>query len=84
MEIVLWLVCGVTTIIAAVLASRSRRWRYIGRAAVGVLFYLFDFIDGHNTLLVRYEAFNCRQRPQKSAIAYLPATNAMMISAGEI
>jgi uncharacterized membrane protein len=40
MEIVLWLACGVTTIIAAVLASRSRRWRYIGRAAVGVLFVL--------------------------------------------
>ena len=40
MEIVLWLACGVTTIIAAVLASRSRRWRYIGRAAVGALFVL--------------------------------------------
>ena len=34
----LWLVCGVVTIIAAVLARRSRRWRYAGRAAVGVLF----------------------------------------------
>lgn len=34
----LWLVCGVVTIIAAVLATRSRRWRYAGRAAVGVLF----------------------------------------------
>ncbi|HEY3262972.1 MAG TPA: hypothetical protein VGJ95_22330 [Pseudonocardiaceae bacterium] len=34
----LWLACGVATIIAAVLASRSRRARYIGRAAVGVLF----------------------------------------------
>ena len=31
---------GVTTIIAAVLATRSRRWRYIGRAAVGALFVL--------------------------------------------
>jgi hypothetical protein len=40
MEIVLWLACGVTTIIAAVLATRSRRWRYIGRAAVGALFVL--------------------------------------------
>src|SRR5512132_448441 len=40
MEIVLWLACGVTTIIAAVLATRSRRWRYIGRAAVGALFIL--------------------------------------------
>jgi hypothetical protein len=36
--IILWLVCGVTTIAAAVLASRSRQARYIGRAAVGVLF----------------------------------------------
>lgn len=34
----LWLVCGVVTIIAAVLARRSRLWRYAGRAAVGVLF----------------------------------------------
>jgi len=34
----LWLVCGAATIIAAVLAGRSRRARYLGRAAVGVLF----------------------------------------------
>jgi hypothetical protein len=40
MEIFWWLASGVATIIAAVLASRSRRWRYIGRAAVGVLFLL--------------------------------------------
>jgi hypothetical protein len=40
MEIILWLACGVTTIIAAALASRSRQWRYIGRGAVGVLFLL--------------------------------------------
>jgi hypothetical protein len=37
---ILWLACGATTIIAAVLASRSRRARYIGRAAVGVLFII--------------------------------------------
>jgi hypothetical protein len=36
--VILWLVCGVATVIAAVLASRSRQARYIGRAAVGVLF----------------------------------------------
>jgi hypothetical protein len=36
--IIVWLVCGVATIIAAVLAGRSRQARYIGRAAVGVLF----------------------------------------------
>lgn len=35
---VLWLVCGVATIVAAVLASRSRPARYAGRVAVGVLF----------------------------------------------
>lgn len=35
---IFWLACGVTTVIAAVLASRSRRWLYVGRAAVGVLF----------------------------------------------
>jgi uncharacterized membrane protein len=35
---VLWLACGVATIVAAVLAGRSRRARYLGRAAVGVLF----------------------------------------------
>jgi uncharacterized membrane protein len=34
----LWLACGVATIVAAVLAGRSRRARYLGRAAVGVLF----------------------------------------------
>ena len=43
--IILWLVCGVATVIAAGatviaagLASRSRQARYMGRAAVGVLF----------------------------------------------
>jgi hypothetical protein len=35
---ILWLACGVTTITAAVLASRSSTARYVGRAAVGVLF----------------------------------------------
>jgi uncharacterized membrane protein len=40
MEAILWLACGVTTIVAAVLASRSRRARYLGRGAVGVLFIL--------------------------------------------
>jgi len=37
---ILWEACGVATIIAAVLASRSRRARYLGRAAVGVLFII--------------------------------------------
>jgi uncharacterized membrane protein len=37
---VLWLVCGVVTIVAAVLARRSRQWRYAGRASVGVLFVI--------------------------------------------
>jgi len=36
--ILLWLVCGAVTIIAAALAGRSRQARYLGRAAVGVLF----------------------------------------------
>jgi hypothetical protein len=36
--IILWLVCGAATIVAAVLANRSRPARYLGRAAVGVLF----------------------------------------------
>ena len=36
--ILVWLVCGVATIIAAALAGRSRQARYLGRAAVGVLF----------------------------------------------
>jgi uncharacterized membrane protein len=35
---ILWTVCGIATLIAAVLASRGKRWRYVGRAAVGVLF----------------------------------------------
>jgi hypothetical protein len=36
----LWVVCGIATIIAGVLASRSRRWTYVGRVAVGVLFLI--------------------------------------------
>ena len=36
--IILWLVCGAATVIAAALAGRSRQARHIGRAAVGVLF----------------------------------------------
>jgi uncharacterized membrane protein len=36
--IIVWLVCGATTIIAAVLARRSGQARYLGRVAVGVLF----------------------------------------------
>jgi hypothetical protein len=36
----LWGVCGIATIIAGLLASRSRRWTYVGRAAVGVLFLI--------------------------------------------
>jgi hypothetical protein len=37
---ILWLACGVATVIAGVLAGRSRRARYVGRAAVGVLFLI--------------------------------------------
>lgn len=37
---VLWTLCGIATVIAAVLASRSKWWRYAGRAAVGVLFII--------------------------------------------
>ena len=44
-----WLVCGAATIVGAVLASRSRRWLYVGRAAVGGLFLiggaLYNFIS---------------------------------------
>jgi hypothetical protein len=36
--ITLWLVCAAATVVAALLANRSRRARYVGRAAVGVLF----------------------------------------------
>jgi uncharacterized membrane protein len=38
--VILWTFCGIATLIAAVLASRSKRWRYVGRAAVGVLFII--------------------------------------------
>ena len=34
----LWIVCGVATIVAAVLAHRSRAAWYVGRGAVGALF----------------------------------------------
>jgi hypothetical protein len=37
---ILWVVCGVVTIIAAVLASRSRPAMHVGRAAVGALFLI--------------------------------------------
>jgi uncharacterized membrane protein len=37
---ILWTVCGIATLPAAVLASRSKWWRYAGRAAVGVLFII--------------------------------------------
>ena len=37
---ILWTLCGIATLIASVLASRSKRWRYVGRAAVGVLFII--------------------------------------------
>lgn len=36
--ITLWLVCAAATVGAAVFAARSSRARYVGRAAVGVLF----------------------------------------------
>lgn len=34
----LWIACGIATIVAAVLAHRSRAARYVGRVAIGVLF----------------------------------------------
>jgi len=37
---ILWLACGVATIVAALRAGRSSRARYLGRAAVGVLFVI--------------------------------------------
>ncbi len=40
MEEVLWVASGVATIVAAILASRSRLWMYVGRGAVGTLFVL--------------------------------------------
>jgi hypothetical protein len=35
---IVWVACGVVTLAGAVLAHRGRRWRYVGRAGVGVLF----------------------------------------------
>ena len=37
MDVAVWLVCGVTAIVASVLARRSRRAMVVGRVAVGVL-----------------------------------------------
>lgn len=37
---ILWLACGVVTLVASVLASRSARARHAGRVAVGVLFVI--------------------------------------------
>ncbi len=36
----IWLACGAATIVAALFATRSRRWLYAGRVATGVLFTL--------------------------------------------
>jgi uncharacterized membrane protein len=48
---ILWLACGVMTIVAAVLASRSRPARYLGRASVGLLFLVGGAL-GHVVNLV--------------------------------
>lgn len=37
---ILWSVCGLVTIVAAVLASRSDTWRHVGRGATAVLFVI--------------------------------------------
>lgn len=37
---ILWVACGVVTIVASLLAGRSRQWRYVGRAATAVLFVI--------------------------------------------
>jgi hypothetical protein len=37
---IVWLACGIVTIVASVLARRSATARYVGRAATGVLFVL--------------------------------------------
>lgn len=37
---ILWVVCGVVTVVASLLAHRSRRARYAGRGAVAVLFVI--------------------------------------------
>ena len=37
---VLWTACGIVTIVAALLAGRSARWRQVGRVVTGVLFLI--------------------------------------------
>lgn len=37
---ILWVACGVVTIVASLLAGRSWQWRYVGRAATAVLFVI--------------------------------------------
>lgn len=37
---ILWVACGLATIVAAAMAYRSSRARYLGRVAVGVLFVI--------------------------------------------
>jgi len=53
--ITLWLVCAAATVGAAALAGRSRWARYVGRAAVGVLFvvggallHVINLVDGED------------------------------------
>jgi len=56
---VLWIVCGVATVVAGVMAARGERWLYLGRAAVGVLFLIGGAIFNFITLVFGegYEGF---------------------------
>jgi hypothetical protein len=60
MEKIMWLVLGLTTLVAAFRAGKSRRAMYLGRAALGVLFIAFGAVVNAIYLVMRsdyYEHF---------------------------
>jgi hypothetical protein len=57
MEKVMWLVLGVTVIVASLRADRSRRARNVGRVALGVLFLVFGAMVNAVYLITDWDSF---------------------------
>lgn len=57
MEKVMWLVLGVTVIVASVRADRSRRARLVARVALGVLFLVFGAMVNAVYLITDWDSF---------------------------
>jgi uncharacterized membrane protein YphA (DoxX/SURF4 family) len=57
MEKVMWLVLGVTVIVASLRADRSRRARLVARVALGVLFLVFGAMVNAGYLITDWDSF---------------------------